>query len=152
MIIDFREDHIHAGLYAILDLDKGRWLDLHDVPIFYADDEAGIYRVYFRDANGNFRPDPTGPYGLAWEERRGRIKLCLKPQYESEERAMADWNKAILDVAFASWVRAHPAPSYPDAAARAARARQILRDFKAMKAAEVEGRGPDSWRDRESQL
>lgn len=48
--------------------------------------------------------------------------------------------------------RVHKRIRDPDAAAKAERARQILGDFKAMKAAEAEGRGPDSWRDRPPQL
>lgn len=88
MILDYHDDYDRAMLYDILDLDTGRWLD-KELPIFHADDEAGIYRVYLEDEHGNYCVDLEDPDGVAWEERKGRIKIVLKPQYESEEQGLA---------------------------------------------------------------
>lgn len=78
MIIDLEADPIHARLYDLVDADTGR--SMADQPIFYADDEAGIYRVCLKDAKGNFFANPTNPAQLAWEERRGRFRIVLKSQ------------------------------------------------------------------------
>jgi hypothetical protein len=87
MILDCHADHARAMLYDVLDLDSGRWLT--DEPITYVDDEAGVYIVLLRDAKGNYYLDPNNPDEVAREERRGRIKCCLKPEYESEEQGLA---------------------------------------------------------------
>jgi hypothetical protein len=76
MIIDFRTDPDHAQLYDIIDTATGR--SMTDQPIFYADDETGIYRVYLRDAKGGFYVHPSHPDEAAWLERRGRFRLVLK--------------------------------------------------------------------------
>jgi hypothetical protein len=78
MIVDFQADFDHARRYDIVDTATGR--SMADQSIFYADDEAGIYRVYLRDARGVFRFDPFHPDEVAWEERRGTFRLVLKAQ------------------------------------------------------------------------
>jgi hypothetical protein len=82
MIIDFQNDpdptHAHALLYDIVDAATGR--SMADQPIFYADDETGVYRVYLRNAKGEFYADPFHPDEAAWEERRGEFRLVLKAQ------------------------------------------------------------------------
>ncbi|MFL6141670.1 MAG: hypothetical protein ACJ72N_07345 [Labedaea sp.] len=88
MILDYHADYHRAMLYGVLDLDTGRWLD-EGLPLFFADDEAGLYRVYREDESGNYYLDPDNPDEIAREERRGRIKIVLKPQYESEEQGLA---------------------------------------------------------------
>jgi hypothetical protein len=76
MIVDFHADFDHARLYDIVDAATGR--SMADQPIFYADDETGVYRVYLRDVRGVFRFDPFHPDEVAWEERRGAFRLVLK--------------------------------------------------------------------------
>jgi hypothetical protein len=77
MIVDFQADFDHARLYDIIDTATGR--SMADQPIFYADDETGIYRVWLTDADGRYYADD--PYNLdekTWEERRGTFRLVLK--------------------------------------------------------------------------
>jgi hypothetical protein len=76
MIIDFRTDPDHAQLYDIIDTATGR--SMTDQPIFYADDETGVYRVYLEDAKGHYYVDPSDPGEMAQEERRGKFRLVLK--------------------------------------------------------------------------
>jgi hypothetical protein len=78
MIIDYQSNPGHAALYDMVDAATGR--SMYDQPIFYADDEAGIYRVYLRDARGCFYFDPFHPDRVAWEERRGTFRLVLKAE------------------------------------------------------------------------
>lgn len=69
MVIDIPHHPEHARLYDCLDLDTGEPLD-----VFYADDAAGVYRIFRRDGAGHFFLDPaTGD--IAMEERRGRIRI-----------------------------------------------------------------------------
>jgi hypothetical protein len=88
MIVDATLDPARAMLYSVLDIDTGRWLE-KELAIVYADDEAGTYIILRQDANGHFYPDPDDHGQMAREVRRGRIKLCLKPHYESEEQGLA---------------------------------------------------------------
>jgi hypothetical protein len=76
MIVDFQADFDHARRYDIIDAATGR--SMADQPIFYADDETGVYRVYLRDERGVFRFDSFHPAEVAWEERRGAFRLVLK--------------------------------------------------------------------------
>jgi hypothetical protein len=78
MIVDFQSNPGHAALYDMVDAATGRLMA--DQPIWYADDEAGIYRVYLRDAAGLFYTDPSNPYEPVWEERRGTFRLILKAE------------------------------------------------------------------------
>jgi hypothetical protein len=78
MIVDFQSNPGHAALYDMIDTATGR--SMYDQPIFYADDEAGVYRVYLRDARGCFYFDPFHPDKVAWEERRGTFRLVLKAE------------------------------------------------------------------------
>jgi hypothetical protein len=93
MIVDFPNDpdpaHAHALLYDMIDEATGR--SMYDQPIFYADDETGVYRVYLRNAKGEFYADPANPDEAAWEERRAKFRFVLKAQAgevpAAEERA-----------------------------------------------------------------
>jgi uncharacterized protein YegP (UPF0339 family) len=86
MIVDFQADPGHAALYDIIDAAIGR--SMYDQPIFYADDETGVYRVYLTDANGQYYVDPSDPDEMAREERRGAFRLVLKARAgEVPERA-----------------------------------------------------------------
>jgi hypothetical protein len=77
MIVDFQANFDHARRYDIVDAATG--LSMADQPIFYADDEAGIYRVWLTDADGcYYADDPYNLDELTWEERRGNFRLVLK--------------------------------------------------------------------------
>lgn len=59
----------------IVDLDTGQ--SLSRLPIFYADDETGVYRLYLEDEQGSYYDSPDTPGELAWEERRGNIRITV---------------------------------------------------------------------------
>jgi hypothetical protein len=94
MIVDFQADlgHAvrHAELYDIVDAATGR--SMADQPIFYADDETGVYCVYLRDADGHFPIRSDDPMGVAWEKRRGKFRFVLKaePSVASEAPPRAE--------------------------------------------------------------
>jgi hypothetical protein len=79
MIIDFRSDANHAFRYNVLCARTGE--SLNHLPIWYADDEAGILRLYVHNDKGDAIPDETGE-GLLSEERRKVIKIVPKPADE----------------------------------------------------------------------
>jgi hypothetical protein len=68
MVIDIPKHPEHGALYDVIDLDTGKPLD-----VFYADDEAGVYRVYLKSPRGHYYIGPG--LEVAWEEKRGRIKV-----------------------------------------------------------------------------
>lgn len=81
MRIDFQNDGDFArsmcDRYNLVDLDTGAVI-AETLPIFFADDETGEYRIYVAAANGNFRLDPRDPAELLSETRTGRIKFVPK--------------------------------------------------------------------------
>jgi hypothetical protein len=77
MIIDIDADPARASLYRILDAETGK--DLNHMRIFYADDEAGLYRHYLADESGFLLVDEGGE--LRWAEVRRPIRLALDPRY-----------------------------------------------------------------------
>jgi hypothetical protein len=72
MTIDFRADPDHAAGHGVLDAATGE--DLSHLRIWYADDAAGIIRVYDADEHGLpfLRP---GTYEPAWTEHRRAIRI-----------------------------------------------------------------------------
>lgn len=82
MRIDYQSDPDFADLvrdrYDLVDLDAGGEL-LSTLPIFFADDETGVYKLYVANANGMFLIDLNDPADeVLSETRHGRIKFVPK--------------------------------------------------------------------------
>jgi hypothetical protein len=77
MVIDFKADAAHAFQFSVFDAETGRKLD-GELSIFYADDQAGILKVYQRDGHSNtFVIDPeTGRPAV--EVLRRKINIVPK--------------------------------------------------------------------------
>lgn len=79
MVIDFQSYELRDIVppevkdARVLDAETGEDLGAR-LPIFYADDEAGVYRYYRKDADGQFLLDETGE-DLLFEERHGPIRI-----------------------------------------------------------------------------
>lgn len=89
MIVDFRKDPSRAILFDVVDLDTG-W-HVH-AKVFYADDEAGVFRAY------HVEPGPGMPRliidattgNISWYEVRRRIKIV--PRAESPRNTGKPWS------------------------------------------------------------
>lgn len=72
MIVDFKNDPDNARPYVVVD--AATWERIR-LPIFYADDEAGLYRYYEQEPTG--RP---GVYKMKGEiEVRADIRIIRRP-------------------------------------------------------------------------
>lgn len=109
MILDWEADPAYASLYDIVDADTGESLPMGGYgSVFYADDDAGILRLYLKDEDGKFfmaRQDSpetkvsddepwtktprdgeglTVPVCLAWREEKRRFRIVRKREENSD--------------------------------------------------------------------
>jgi hypothetical protein len=81
MILDFRSgEKGHALRHDVLDARTG---EKPRLPIFYADDAAGIVRHYIKADDGSYLRDEEGR--PAWREVRMAIRIVPKPPAEVAE-------------------------------------------------------------------
>ena len=98
MILDYEKMGREADAFEVIDLLTGNPLPM-DVPycdLFYADDGAGIIRMYQRDSIGNFllasEDNPTVPLAdqepIAMKDRVGKILNPVVVAWKEEKRAI----------------------------------------------------------------